>query len=120
MKIEQPICRRYAVSKSIDADLISTTIEDEALRGAVESYEAIIDSLEMDKINMQLIIDSLRDPWRDMSEVPTDSRLFLCETKNGYGLFYFDGRQVAQIGWDGEAEPRRFMLIPGPAAKVTV
>lgn len=41
-----PLGQRYLLSKTLKADLISTLIEDPELRGAVESYEAIIEKLE--------------------------------------------------------------------------
>lgn len=46
MEQRLPIGQRYLISKTLKADLISTLIKDDHLRGAVEAYEAIIDDLE--------------------------------------------------------------------------
>ena len=84
-----PICRRYRVSDTIDADLISHVVDDIALRGAIESYEAIIESLEAEKVNMALKNKALKDEG-----TRKDERLRLAL------------EEIKRLGGSGEPRPK--------------
>lgn len=54
--MREPICRRYKVSFTLDCNLLSDIVEDPELKGALQSYEAIIDSHDdtIDELKLRL------------------------------------------------------------------